>query len=153
MSKIEKLSQEELIFKPRDYIIFRGGLKIENIGKEIISFKPPTEVDIISEEADEHNKEEEPERECNTCDILTCYFYSRKKSKECDHEWVGFEGNDGYKYQREDCRKCGIKKPQSKKWKPEEGEKYWLIDENCFKTKAEAEQARDKIKELLTNLK
>ena len=62
----------------------------------------------------------------------------------------------------------------SQRWKPKEGEEYWFIWDtgqiknkvwgtwsyhqrrwdmgNCFKTREEAEQARDKIKELLTTL-
>jgi len=33
--------KRELTLAPQDYIVFAGGLKIENVGESVISFIPP----------------------------------------------------------------------------------------------------------------
>ena len=102
---------------------------------------------IGEEEREEHNKEEEP--------------------KECDHDWKLTEFGILY------CFRCGNGKDLPKKWKPENGEKYWYIDEygyvyesnwrndivdskrhnfgNVFPDEETAKKYREIIKKVLTN--
>lgn len=42
MKKIETRHKNKLILQPNDYIVFTGGLKIENVGDMVITMKLPS---------------------------------------------------------------------------------------------------------------
>jgi hypothetical protein len=99
-------------------------------------------IDKINQLVEEHNKGEE----------CKC----KEPKKECEHEWEV----SWWRYVRDEkvptdyiCTKCGHRKKEPKKWKPDISEVMEMGDGHCFyycfKTQELAEKYRDKIKQLL----